>query len=125
MVSRCKEQVRMKKLFKDSSGRQQTAIEEEKALKVALQKLEEAEQKIKAIDRAINRLEKEYPLYKGNVQRFATTVQVDIPAAAALLENMLLLLESYASLKAPLEVVSAAESASTAPIGSGQTGSMA
>src|SRR4051812_11235092 len=56
LVSRCKEQVRMKKIFKDSSGRQQTAIEEEKALKLALRRLEEAELKTKAIDKALKLL---------------------------------------------------------------------
>src|SRR5438477_10854253 len=72
LVGRCKEQVRMKKIFKDSSGRQQTAVEEEKALKVALRKLEEAEFKIAAVRKGLKRLEKEFPLYKGSVQRFAT-----------------------------------------------------
>src|SRR4051812_18506783 len=45
IVERCKEAVRMKKLFKDSTGARPSAVDEEKALKVAQRKLEEAEQK--------------------------------------------------------------------------------
>lgn len=124
-VSQCKEAVRMKKIFKDSSGRQQSAVEEEKALKKAQAKLEEAEFKIKAIKRAIKQLEKEIPLYKGSVQRFATDLQVEVPAATAHLENMLVSLDAYASLDAPVEVTSTAATVSSAPVGSEQTGSMA
>src|SRR5436190_13737283 len=45
MVNRCREAVREKKLFKDSAGRQQSAIDEERALTKALRALEEAEQR--------------------------------------------------------------------------------
>ena len=41
IVGRCKEAVRMKKLFKDSSGRTQSALDEEKALAIALKRLAE------------------------------------------------------------------------------------
>ena len=41
IIGRCVEAVRMKKIFKDSAGRQQSAIEEEKALKLAQRKFEE------------------------------------------------------------------------------------
>jgi len=40
IVSRCKEAVRMKKVFKDSTGRQQSAVDEEKALQIAQRRLE-------------------------------------------------------------------------------------
>jgi hypothetical protein len=38
-VVRCKEAVREKKIFKDATGRQQSAVDEEKALAVAMKKL--------------------------------------------------------------------------------------
>src|SRR5205085_1761833 len=100
-------------------------VEEEKALKVALRKLEEAEFKIAAVRKGLKRLEKEFPLYKGSVQRFATDVVVEVPAAAAHLENLLLSLESYTALGAPVEVASSAVVTSDAPIETEQTGSMA
>jgi hypothetical protein len=125
LVGRCKEQLRMKTIFKDSSGRQQSAVEEQKALKIAMRKLEESEFKITAIRKAIKRLEKEFPLYRGSVQRFATDVVVEVPAAVAHLENMLMSLEAYTALTVPVDVTSTAVSGSDAPIGSEQIGSMA
>ncbi len=65
LVERCREAVRMKKFFKDSTGRQQSAVEEEKALQIARRKLEEAEEKSIAVRKAIKKLEREIPLYKG------------------------------------------------------------
>jgi hypothetical protein len=124
-VSQCKEAVRMKKIYKDVTGRQQSAIEEEKALKAAQRRLDEAEFKIKAIKRALAKLEKEVPIYKANTQRFATDLLVEIPAATAHLENMLVSLDAYAALDTPVEVTSRAEATSDAPVGSEQTGSMA
>ena len=126
VVGRCKEAVRMKRLFKDASGRPQSAVEEEKALKIALRKLEEAEFKINVVRKTLKKLEKEFPLYRGSVQRFATDVVVEIPTATALLESMVLSLESYASLGAPVEVTSSAPVTSDAPNAEGAVvGSMA
>jgi hypothetical protein len=125
LVGRCREAVRMKRLYKDSSGRPQSAIEEEKALKSAMRKLEEAEFKIVAIKKAIKRLEKEFPLYRGSVQRFATDVVVEIPTAVGLLENMTQTLESYTSLGVPVEVTSSAVVTSEAPTEGAAAGSMA
>jgi len=95
LVARAKEAVRMKKIFKDSSGRQQSAVEEEKALQLALRRLSEAEQKLANTRRWSRVLQKEIELYKGSVQRFATTVQVDIPAAAAHLDSLSSKLDAY------------------------------
>ena len=41
-VERCKEAVRMKKLFKDSTGRYPSTVDEEKALRLAMRRHEEA-----------------------------------------------------------------------------------
>jgi len=107
-VSQCADAVRMKRLFKDVTGRQQSAIEEEKALRIAKLRLEEAQQKLLAVRKSIKRLEKEIPAYRAGVQRFATTVQVDIPTGVAQLENLILSLEAYVGLAAPVEVGSTA-----------------
>lgn len=110
MVSRCKEAVRMKKLFKDASGRTPSAVDEEKALRIAQQKLQEAEEKIAAVKRYTQKLQKEILLYKGQVQRFATSVQSDIPVAAAKIDAMVEKLEQYVALSP-----AAAELAPAAP----------
>lgn len=102
LVSRCKEAVRMKKLFKDSSGRTPSAVDEEKALRVAQLKLQEAEEKVVAVKRYKQKLQKEILLYKGQVQRFATSVLCDVPLWTARLDAIVDKLEEYVAL-APAE----------------------
>lgn len=97
-VARAREAVRMKKLYKDSSGRTVTAIDEEKALAVALRKLQEAEQKALAVKKWSLRLQKEMEQYKGGTQSLATAVQSDVPAATARLDALFSKLESYVSM---------------------------
>lgn len=99
LVVRAKEAVRMKKVFKDSTGRQQSAVDEEKALQLAVRRLAEAEQKLASTRRWARLLQKEIELYKGGVQRFATTVQSEIPAAAAHLEKLAAKLDAYVALR--------------------------
>jgi len=112
-VEKCKEAVRMKKLYKDSSGKPQSAAEEEKALRQAQAKLEEALQKQINVKRAIPRLQKEMQMYQGTVQRFATTVQVDLREAGHKLEDLLRHLDAYIGLR-PNEVTSSSDSATSA-----------
>jgi hypothetical protein len=101
-VAKAKDAVRMKKLYKDASGSRQSAIDEEKHLVVCMRRLEEAEQKILSVKKYTLRLNKEIQMYRGGVQRFATTAQTDIPLAAARLGNMIIKLEEYVSLGAPV-----------------------
>ena len=98
-VVRCKEAVRMKKIFKDASGRQQSAVDEEKALTVAVKRLAEAETKLAAVKRWSRQLQKEIGMYKGGVQRFVTTVEAEIPHAAAHIEGLLTKLDAYLSVR--------------------------
>src|SRR3954470_10065824 len=58
-VGRAAEAVRMKKIYKDASGRQSSAVDEEKALAVAKRRLEEAERKLENVRRYIPRLQRE------------------------------------------------------------------
>src|SRR5947207_1687086 len=58
-VEKCKDAVRQKKLFKDSSGRQQSAVDEEKALAIAQRRLDVAEQKLLATRRYAQRVQKD------------------------------------------------------------------
>src|SRR5438874_32820 len=97
-VSKCRDAVRQKKLFKDFAGRTPSADQEEKALRIALARLEEAERKLAAVRRFARKLPREIEVYKGTVQRFATTVQSDLPTAAGKLDAMIRKLEEYAAL---------------------------
>jgi hypothetical protein len=98
-VEKCKDAVRQKKLFKSPSGSTQSAVEEEKQLRIAQKRLEEAEEKLKNVRRYIPRLQKEISIYKGGVQRLATNVSSDIPMAVSRLDKMTQALEAYASLQ--------------------------
>src|SRR3954463_7831606 len=100
MVSRAKEAVRMKKLFKSPTGHTQSVVEEEKALRVAIRLHEEAEQKIVACKQWTRRLQKEIMMYKGGVTRFTSVLGGDIPRALAALDAMASSLEAYATLSA-------------------------
>jgi hypothetical protein len=93
--------VRQKKVFKDSAGRQQSAIDEEKALQKAMKHLDDAEQKLAMVKKWKGRLQKEMDLYKGSVQGFATAIEADVPVAVATLDKALKRLEAYVALKAP------------------------
>jgi hypothetical protein len=99
IVTRCKEAVRMKTIFKDATGRQQSAIEEQKALKIAMRNLEDAQQKLVMVRKWARILPKEIEMYKGSVQRFATTVQSELPVAAAHLEKLATKIHAYVSLQ--------------------------
>ena len=50
-VSKARDAVRQKKLFKDCAGRTPSADQEEKALRLAIARLEEAERKLAAVRR--------------------------------------------------------------------------
>lgn len=98
IVERCKDAVRQKKLYKSPTGSTQSAVEEEKALRVAMRRLEEAEEKLKNVKRYAPRLQKEIAIYKGGVQRLATTVSADIPVAVSRLNKMIAALVAYQNL---------------------------
>jgi hypothetical protein len=100
-LTRCKEAVRMKKLFKGADGRPGSAVDEEKALVVAQRRLAAAEQKYKAVMAYSRKLPKDIILYKGQVQRLATALQSDIPVAGAQLSRIVQVLEAYAAVSGP------------------------
>jgi hypothetical protein len=100
-VTKAREAVRQKKLYKDASGRTPSAVEEEKMLKKCLAALEEAQQKLEAIRKWLPRLEKEADLYRGGVARLRKTLDDDVPRAVALLERLALSVEEYVQIEAP------------------------
>ncbi len=100
-VERAKEAVRMKKLFKDHSGKPLSAIEEQKELQRAMARLTEAEQKLANVRRWTRALQKEVELYKGSVQRLATSVESLVPAGVAHLERLVAELQAYAAIASP------------------------
>jgi len=109
-VSRAKEALRQKQMYKDFSGRTPSAVDEQKALALAMKRLEEAEEKLAAVKKYARRLAREIDLYKGSVQRLATSAMSDIPLAASRIDRMVATLEQYVAL-APAGEAPAAEAA--------------
>ncbi len=100
-VTRAKEAVRMKKLFKGADGRPGSAVDEEKALVVALRRLAQGEEKCKLVMSHSRKLPKDILLYKGQAQRLATALQSEVPTAGAQLSRIIAMLEAYAAVSAP------------------------
>ncbi|MBC8106029.1 MAG: hypothetical protein H7Z14_05525 [Anaerolineae bacterium] len=116
LVSRCEEAVRQKKIFVDSAGRRSSAIDEIKALERAKKALAVAHEKLANCKSWARKLEKEIQNYRGIVQRLATTVQSDLPVAAAKLQNGIIQLEAYVAMGVPIEQTSMAiEAGADAP----------
>jgi hypothetical protein len=100
-VTKAREAVRQKQLYKDASGRTPSAIEEQKALTKCLAALEEAQWKLDAIRKWRPRLEKEADSYRGGVSRLRKTLEDDIPRAVALLERLAMSVEQYVQIETP------------------------
>ncbi|GIW76248.1 MAG: hypothetical protein KatS3mg104_1311 [Phycisphaerae bacterium] len=107
-VNRAKDAVRQKRIFKDSLGRPQSTVDEEKYLKKCQKILEQAEQKLENTRRHAKQLQREHLLYRGGVQRLATALSSDLPNAIALLDRITDRLEQYVA-SSPVLVGSDAE----------------
>ena len=118
-VNQCKDAVRQKKLYKDSTGKTQSAVDEEKQLRIAQARLAEAEQKLLNTKRHSGKMQKELHMYKGATQTFATNLGLDVPNAIAALDRMMQALDGYVSLTAS----AGSEEATGAPASTGSVGS--
>jgi hypothetical protein len=112
LVSRCKEAVRQKQLFKDSTGGRSSAVDELKALAKAQAMLAEAEEKLAATKSHARKMQKVSMDFRGGVQKLATVLQTDVVNGVARLNTMSNLLGQYAA-DAPIEEKSVANVAST------------
>jgi hypothetical protein len=118
ILTRAKEALRMKCLYKDSSGHTPSADQEQKAVQLATRRLEEAEEKVQTVKKWERRLQKEISSYQGSARRLATQIQSDLPRAAAQLDQTIQQLEAYVSLTGAPEdqfVESTAPSSMTRP----------
>jgi hypothetical protein len=115
VVSRCKEALRMKKVFKDATGGKASYIDEEKALAKATRALEEAQQKMAATKSWARKFPKEAAAFKGSIQRMSTFVLADVPVAAAKLDRMTAALKAYIAFVAPSFDNVSVESPSSGP----------
>jgi hypothetical protein len=100
-LARANEAYRQKKLFKDSSGKMASAVEEQKQVTKCQMQLDEAMQKMAATKSWAKRLQKELMLYKGQIQRFQTTITSDVPGATAHLGALIHTLQEYQAMAEP------------------------
>ncbi len=96
-LARAEEALRHKTLYKQFDGTRQSAVDELKAVEKAKSRLREAHEKLDACRKWSKRLDKESFSFRGATQRFSTILSSEVPAAAAMLTNMLIALEAYAA----------------------------
>src|SRR3954471_13406662 len=90
--------LRQKTIFKDATGRVQSAVDEQKIVNLCRRRLEVANQKLAAVKSYSRRLQKEIETYRGTTQRLSTTIQSDIPVYAAKIDRMASTLHAYVEL---------------------------
>lgn len=101
LLIRAKLALKEKKLTPTPLGGRQSTVEEEKALKLATRRMEEAEQKAINVKQWGRRIDEEAHNFQGWAAGMKRAVTAEIPAAIAKLDNMLAALEAYAMPAAP------------------------
>lgn len=83
------------------AGTPSSGVDERKALKMAEERLREAEHKLGRVKAWSQRIEKELSDYRGATQRLISAIEVEIPNARAKLDQMIDSLEAYLALAPP------------------------
>lgn len=101
LLARAKSALSRKQLQTTALGGRPACDEEEKALAVAVRRVEEARQKVANVRRWSRRLDEETFTYQAVASGLSQTLAIEIPNALAQLDNMLAALEAYAASAAP------------------------
>lgn len=117
LIGQLQEQIRMKKLFRDSSGRTPSAFDEEKKLRAAQQKLMIAEEKLMNCRRWAKQLQREQLIYRGGVQRLQTMLSSDLVVGVATLDKVVVQIDQYLNAGAPTMAGSDATGGTDRPTG--------
>jgi hypothetical protein len=107
-LNKAKESLRSKTAVTRRDGTKPSAVEERNAVARAQQRLQNAEAKLEKVKQYAKLLQREALTYRGQMQRMANAVQVEIPAAVAHLDALMASLADYT---APEEAVSTATNA--------------
>jgi hypothetical protein len=102
ILAKAEEALRQKTLYKDASGSRQSGIEEQKAVKIAKERLEEAQTKLKNVKHWTRAMQKEVTLYRGAVAAFANDIAAGVPQAIAQLGALLTHLDKYMEVAAAM-----------------------
>jgi hypothetical protein len=99
--SQAKNALNAKKLTRTPLGGRYSVVDEEQAVAIAKQRLEEAERKLANVQRWARFFEDEILDYKGQTQSLARSTEAELPMAIAQLDRMITALDSYVALSAP------------------------
>jgi hypothetical protein len=99
LMTRAKLELKRKQEQKTPLGGRYSCVDEKKALAVAQRRFEEAEQKLANVRRWSRQLEEEAFSYQGGIRSLSQMISSGIPNGLAQLDNMIVSLESYLSLK--------------------------
>lgn len=94
-LAQAMEALRMKTLYKGSDGTSQSAVDEKKEVAKWKARLELCQQKQAAVQRYTNLIQRETVMFKGAVQRFATTIQSGVPRGIARLDRVMNAIDAY------------------------------
>jgi chromosome segregation ATPase len=119
--ARAKIALKQKQVFDRTLGGTPTScVDERKALKIAEERLREAEHKFRRVQAWSLRIEKEMSDYRGATQRLLSAIEVDIPNARARLDHMIGAIEAYLALAPPEMPRSATEKVELEPVRLGE-----
>jgi hypothetical protein len=93
--AQAQEALRMKILYKNVDGTTPSAVDEKKEVAKWKGRLEVCQQKLVNVQRYTNLIQRESLMYKGAVQRFATTIQSGVPRGIATLDRVMLAIDRY------------------------------
>lgn len=94
-LAQAQEALRMKTLYKNIDGTTPSAVDEKKEVAKWKARLELCQQKLVNVQRYTNLIQRESVMYKGAVQRFATTIQSGVPRGVAKLDRVMAAIERY------------------------------
>jgi hypothetical protein len=94
-LGQAQEALRMKVLYKNIDGTTPSAVDEKKEVAKWKARVEHCQQKLVNVQRYTNLIQREAVMYKGAVQRFATTIQGGVPRAVARLDRVMAAIDRY------------------------------
>ncbi len=100
-VAQAKSELYRKQLQATADGGRPSDVDERKALQKAQMALEEAQRKLEATKKWAAALDREFLLYRGQVQPLGRVLDADLPKAVIKLDRMVTALEKYLLERAP------------------------
>lgn len=115
LIGQLKEAIRSKQLFKDATGRTDSAFDEQKKLRAAQQKLEIAEKKLANCRRWGKELQREHLNFRGGVQRLQTMLSSDLVNSVGTLDSIVARIDAYLNAGGP--TMAESQASPSAPAG--------